>query len=108
MHSDSCHHCGYDLTGLSRQGRCPECGRPYDADSTYRSTHRGEHPLSRYAAPIGLGALALLILVCGGLLSLAAKNPGGMVIITLFVAALPAFGAFAYWWSDRAERRGSD
>jgi peptidoglycan biosynthesis protein MviN/MurJ (putative lipid II flippase) len=24
-----CHECGYELTGLPRQGVCPECGTPY-------------------------------------------------------------------------------
>lgn len=27
-----CPGCGYDLTGLARQGQCPECGRRYDVD----------------------------------------------------------------------------
>ncbi|MEX0744257.1 MAG: hypothetical protein WD118_01535 [Phycisphaeraceae bacterium] len=26
----TCSHCGYELTGLETQGRCPECGRYFD------------------------------------------------------------------------------
>ena len=25
-----CGKCGYDLTGLAQEGRCPECGNPFD------------------------------------------------------------------------------
>lgn len=27
-----CVHCGYMFVGLPPQGRCPECGNPYDLD----------------------------------------------------------------------------
>lgn len=30
MTGKSCVHCGYELTGLSKEGRCPECGGYYD------------------------------------------------------------------------------
>lgn len=28
-----CLRCTYDLTGLPRRARCPECGHPYDLDA---------------------------------------------------------------------------
>jgi len=38
-----CLSCGYVLLGLS-EGRCPECGRPFDPDNvcTFRRFPRGE------------------------------------------------------------------
>ena len=108
MQNQACHHCGYDLTGLPTRGACPECGKVYDTQSVYRQRDRPEHPLLRHIKPIALGAMALMILMCGGLLSLAAQDRLGMIVATLVIAALPAFGAFVYWWSDRHERRGSD
>jgi hypothetical protein len=30
---DKCVECGYDLRGIGRTGRCPECGLPFDGVS---------------------------------------------------------------------------
>lgn len=100
---DQCHQCGYDLTGLPRRGVCPECGRRYDTAVRSHGHARHEPFLLRHIKPIGLGAFALFILVCGGALSLASDKPMGVVMLTLVIAAVPAFGAFVYWWAGRQE-----
>lgn len=111
MQTETCHHCGYDLTGLSGRGRCPECGKPYDTGSLYRVRHR-ENPIARHITTIGFCVLALIVLICGGIFTLIVEEMGGdwfpILMTTLVIAALPAFGAFAYWWSERQERRDSD
>ena len=28
--TDKCLNCGYDLRGIGRSGRCPECGLPFE------------------------------------------------------------------------------
>lgn len=108
MQPARCHHCNYDLTGLQGRGVCPECGKSYHTGSLYRETQSEQNPLSRYAKPIALGALAIIILLCGGALAVSADHRLSAVLITLALAALPAFGAFVYWWSDRAEQRDSE
>lgn len=105
MYAEQCHKCGYELTGLASRGTCPECGEGYDTQSQYRTTQGSQHFISRHAAPIGLGMVAVLILICGGALSLVASNSVSLILVTLAVAGLPAFGAFVYWWSDRVDRR---
>ena len=77
----TCRRCGYDLTGLPRQGRCPECGLVYDLDrgvGVRTAEHREQlHRLRRRRTGyliaggvllvLGLGLLAVtrsLLLIC--------------------------------------------
>ncbi len=108
MHPAHCHHCNYDLTGLPAQGRCPECGKPFNTQSYYRQQHRSDHPLMRYLRSIVLAGIALAIVLFGSLLSIAADHPLRAVVITLVIAAVPAFGALVYWRSELDEQRKSD
>lgn len=106
MRQSYCPHCRYDLAGLSRHGMCPECGKPYGFESSSLST--GQGPIARHGKWVSLVVLALMILLCGGAITISSQNRVTMLVVTLIVAALPAFGAFVYWWSDRADRRDRD
>ena len=107
MH-ESCHHCNYDLVGLPNQGTCPECGEKYDKLSLYRAAKAREPAFVRHIKWLTLAAFTVIVLICGGLLSLKATNTLGAIVITLIIAVVSGFGAFAYWWVEREERRGSD
>lgn len=100
----ACHECDYDLTGLGEQGACPECGCRYDLASPYRGQYRVEARRSELWKVILLGSITFGVLACGGLLSLLIENPLGLIATTLFVALLPAFGAFVYWRAEREKR----
>jgi len=72
-----CESCGYDLTGLSAFGSCPECGSFYDvttgkgitgSSSLSQRAERGQRLMARIRTVI-LGLITLSILGCGGVLS---------------------------------------
>lgn len=107
MH-ETCHHCDYDLVGLPSRGRCPECGETYDKHSLYRAAKAREPAFVRHIKWVTLASFTLMILICGGLLSTQASNPLGAITVTLMIAGVTGFGTFAYWWSERQERRGEE
>ena len=71
----SCERCGYDLTGLAYEGRCPECGSYFDAWSGEgvadgaRDKLRRNDWVIRLFQMLGLLFLAVLILAIGALYS---------------------------------------
>ena len=103
-----CHHCEYELLGLPDKGHCPECGQPYNKHSNYRAAQSREPAWVRHIQWVSLAAFTAMVLVCGGALSIKADNPFSVIAVTLFVAGVSGFGAFAYWWSQRQERREAD
>ena len=106
MRHCSCQRCGYDLTGLSGSGACPECGRRFDAGAVGpRSDDDDPHPLWRHGKWLALSVLAVVILLCGGALTIRAQSRGLMLVLTLVAAAVPVFGAWVYW---RAQRESPD
>lgn len=100
-----CDQCGYDLTGLPRQGNCPECGQCYDL-----ATGRGVSAPSRLGRSLhadrlrtlGCAALALLVLVCGGALALLAKHPLEVIGFVGLVAILFALAALTSYFYESA------
>ena len=67
----SCDRCGYELTGLSEEGRCPECGGYYDywkgegiAGGPMDGHRRGDRVVQAMKA-LGLVVVAMLILGVG-------------------------------------------
>ena len=76
MDERHCEKCGYDLTGISSRGTCPECGSFYDVltgkglvgtSRTSQSVERGHRIMARIRT-ICLGLATLSILGCGGAL----------------------------------------
>ena len=106
--NEQCHHCGYDLMGLPNQGRCPECGEVYDKHSLYRAAKAKEPAFVRHITSITLAIISLSVLICGGALSFQATNRWAAITVTVVIAGVAGFGAFAYFWSERQERRASD
>ncbi|MEM6504821.1 MAG: hypothetical protein AAF711_05095 [Planctomycetota bacterium] len=104
----TCHDCGYDLTGLPPQGECPECGTRYDIHSIYRATQAHEPAFVKHVKWVALTAFTVMVLVCGGALSIQSDRPLGVVALTLIIAGVSGFGAFTYWWVMRQERQGAD
>lgn len=112
-----CLGCGYALAGLAAPGRCPECGRPFDAAAIIlhgvpargRSGSRGRSALivalcvgtfvAFQATPfligsVGIGACSLPVVLGGGLLVLlltGRKHEGTMrfVIGPAGIASMP-------------------
>ncbi len=98
-----CVHCGYNLRGLTSDGRCPECG------GAIVDSMRGE--LLRFAdiewlTRLRLGAalklwaigLAILLSIGGGAIAIATGSPDAVWIITVvttFVSA--ALGLWGTW-----------
>ena len=104
-----CTNCGYDLQGLRPQGRCPECGQPFDV--TTGLGLREVSPLSRrneagdtvvfwfkFGSLVGL---ALVVLAIGAILALRSPLPARPLSIAGIIAATLAFGAAVTWITDR-------
>jgi hypothetical protein len=102
-----CHHCDYDLLGLSDRGHCPECGNAYDKHSSYRVVRAHEPVLARDLKWITLAVITLIILLIGGVIAVLSDRPWGAIALTLVIAGVSGFGAFTYWWSERQERKAS-
>lgn len=108
MPQDACHHCDYDLMGLPAQGACPECGAIYDKHSSYRMSHASDTVLAGHLKWISLAVFTLIVLCIGSIAAVLSDRPWGVVALTLIIAGVSGFGAFAYWWSERQERRESE
>ena len=105
--NQACHQCGYELTGLADRGSCPECGEAYDVHSVYRAHQQREPAILRHLKWLMLASFTLMVLICGGVLSINAERPWGAVALTLIVASVSGFGSFTYWWIARQEKRES-
>ena len=103
----SCVNCGYDLQGLPLQGRCPECGQPFDIASG-----RGlKSPLSERAErgdrvvlwfKVGsLAGLAVAILLIGAMMALRSPLPARPLSIAGILAACLGFAAAVTWWTEK-------
>jgi len=97
-----CLRCSYDLRGLPDTGKCPECGNPYSIRSLLGvkvpepGYARGER-LARRIRTILIGALALSILTCSGVVSLVVSRPdrawaiGGLLAVVCLLAAVTSY-----------------
>lgn len=85
-----CGHCGYDLTGLPRQGTCPECGHAYDV-GTGRGISDGSRRRIQSAdrlRTILVASLIPAVILVGGLLALFASRPKRVLALAGFLAGL--------------------
>ena len=100
-----CPACRYDLTGLPRQGVCPECGKGYDELTV--------HPKIDLPGPLEVivrFGWPLLIVALG----IASMPAGNCFVVTMGVIMVPFNGFIQHWsmlerhvpaaWSDRPFR----
>lgn len=86
-----CGRCGYELIGLPKQGRCPECGQVYDL---VKGSGLGVGPKHRVGTGIGrmrtvaCGVLAVVVMLCGGLGALVATHPLSVLWISGFISGV--------------------
>lgn len=93
-----CEHCDYELIGLGMTGKCPECGEPFGYGV---SRDRTEPLLVRHGFSIGLAVLTLLILGCGGLLSLWSTKPMHLIATVLAVCVVFGGGAVMVFLTEK-------
>jgi hypothetical protein len=101
MRDKSCDRCGYDLTGLDYEGRCPECGAYFDywsgegiANGVVNRHRRGDRVVGVFHV-LGLVFMAVVILGIGVLCSWSTKGPGpiiltGVVSVIFLISAVVA------------------
>lgn len=110
----NCAACGYDLTGVGWEGRCPECGGFYDKSSARgivrggggrrASTphERGDRVVS-IAKVVAYAVLGFACLLWGGIASLSSPMPARPLALGLLGSAVFGFAAYATWFIDRRE-----
>ncbi|HEX7009577.1 MAG TPA: hypothetical protein VF184_06315 [Phycisphaeraceae bacterium] len=100
-----CPRCGYDLTGLARRGRCPECGQFYDLaylptrSPDNESFSRRSDRIAARLRTIALALLTLFALICGGLLSAYIPNRDRAIAYTaifVFLGLLATLTSYFY------------
>ncbi len=113
----NCAACGYDLTGVAWQGRCPECGGGYDKSSAQGVVRGGQGLLGgddltpsqrgeRLMVWVKLGSYAALGGICllwGGIASSGSLQPARPLALGLLGAAAFGFAAYATWFLDRRD-----
>ncbi len=99
-----CRRCGYELTGLDIQGRCPECGNLYDGWSGQglsggptEAVERGDRVVKLMQA-IGLAAMALFVVGIGALFAWRSDRVAPLVFAGVF-GMLFLIGAVSTAWT---------
>ena len=99
MTGKSCGHCGYELTGLSEEGQCPECGAYYDVWSgrglanDKMAGHRRGDQVVKVIQTLGLLFLGILILGVGAVYTWKTDGLGplilcGVVSVIFFISTV--------------------
>ena len=108
MEAEVCGKCGYELVGIAQAGTCPECGRYYNLGTGQGTTQRRAPWLLRHVRTLAMVAFAAVILVCSGLISLAARNALGLVLTGLLIAGVVLLGAVVSYMSEKQEQRDAE
>ena len=92
MDGKTCSRCGYELTGLEAEGRCPECGGYYDSWSgegvgggPMESVRRGDWVV-RLMQSIGLLILALALIGLGVLFNRRSGDTLPLIFLSVVAA----------------------
>ena len=103
-----CLDCGYLLRGLPEE-KCPECGRPFDADdpNTYEipEAEKQFRVTPSNLAGTGMGVYICCLLVLGILDPGTVKGAVSMSIQPVLMAAGTALAVFAVCWAWRRRER---
>lgn len=107
---NECGQCGYDLTGLPSQGRCPECGNVYDIDTSKGLTRDPSIAPRRvwfvkHIRTLVIIAMAICAYGCCGGMSLIARTPGKAQATGTFIAMLLGIAAIASYVGEKADER---
>jgi hypothetical protein len=97
-----CGQCGYELTGLPDLGECPECGNEYDVGRNIglRTSANARKPKAwplKHLRTIFIALAGGCVILCAGLISLAANSPSKVwasatvVLVVIAVAAAVSF-----------------
>ena len=113
MSDPTCNQCDYELAGLRRsRGTCPECGQYFNllsgegvAGRASDRHRRGERFAARLRTVL-LGLLAVGLMGCGGLLSLAASDPLVPLLSMGLIAAVAGLAAVVSFLSERDSSNG--
>lgn len=111
----NCAACGYDLTGVGWEGRCPECGGGYDKSRERGVVRGGQGPLGgagltpsqrgeRLVVLVKLGAYGAIGGICllwGGIASLSSSTPARPLALGLLGAGVFGFAVYATWFLDK-------
>lgn len=94
FHVQSCQQCDYPLRGLSRSGRCPECGWAFDESMFVLDAEW----ISRRTSPLAISVFSVLS-ACWILL-----RQGWTAAIFIMVGIAVAYALFRWWQSGEAGR----
>ena len=104
-----CGKCGYDLSGLSFSGTCPECGEPFNTRTgkglrnELDAFYRADALVARIRTII-LGLIAVCILVCAGVLQLASTASVRPVVVGMIFFLLMAMATLtSYLYETRPD-----
>lgn len=95
-----CRKCKYELTGLSRVGRCPECGQRYNLDTGSGTLEMADplaeqrRRLQKIKAILLFWVAAICTLVSGGLILAGIRTLGGIGLVVALVIFMSAISSY--------------
>lgn len=102
-----CGKCGYELSGLGRQGTCPECGSRFDLStgvgikSALDTQERFDRKLRRIRTYL-LIAAAVMVMICAGVLE-GYQQTGRAFWVGLLFCGIFLFAALASYVFEKGD-----